>query len=210
MKVLLAFIGLLPLASALGIRCYPYNNKTDSKQVFPLENPLKVGDVIYISAYARVAEVATHFVLDLYEGSPTAQEMNKNISLRIMANLDTSQVTFNTITPDFKYLEEPKKSPITRSAQFKLKLLVRDNDYQIFINLKKVFYTYNFRRPSLNIVKAIGLQGIKFSATLVCPSPYGVKSAGESQTIAVDNGNVYYLYGPTLQGASRAPYTNTA
>ncbi|CAD6189590.1 unnamed protein product [Caenorhabditis auriculariae] len=210
MKFLLALIGLLPLTSAIGMRCFSWNDRINDTQVFPLENPLKVGDVIYVSAIASMIPWATHFVLDLYEGSPTAQTINKNVSLRIMANLDTSEITFNTITPAFSYLEEPKTSPISRSFQFKLKLLVRDNDYQILINLKKVFYTYNFRRPSLNIVKAIGLQGIMFSTRSECLPAYGVKSSRDSQTITVDNGNVYYLYGPTLQGANTAAYTNTA
>ncbi|CAD6189589.1 unnamed protein product [Caenorhabditis auriculariae] len=200
MKFLLAFIGLLPLTSAIGIICKPWDNKTESRQVFSLETPLKGGDTIFLDATASESKSITHFIFDLYEGTPLATDASKNASLRIIANLNTSMMAFNTNTPDGKYNEEPKLSTIKRGGPIKIKILVRQIDYQIFVD-DKLFWTYNFRRPLLKTVKAIGIEGIKFTSTTEnsCPAHSTREILDDFQTIVIEGGKVNILYGPTLQ-----------
>ncbi|CAD6189591.1 unnamed protein product [Caenorhabditis auriculariae] len=200
MKFLLAFIGFLPMTTAIGILCKPWDNKTDSRQVFTLETPLKTGDTIFLNATGSSSKSITHFIFDLYEGTPLATDASKNASLRIIANLNTTMMAFNTNTPDGKYKEEPKLSPVKRNISFKIKILVRQLDYQIFVN-DKLFWTYNFRRPLLGTVKAIGIEGIKFTSTTEnsCPAYFGRRNSPDFQTIVIEGGKVNILYGPTLQ-----------
>ncbi|CAD6189593.1 unnamed protein product [Caenorhabditis auriculariae] len=200
MKYLLAFIGLLPLNNAIGVLCKLWDNTTERRHVFSLETPLKAGDTIFLNATGSGSKSIIHFIFDLYEGTPLATDRSKNASLRIIANLKTSMMAFNTNTPDGKYKEEPKLSPVKHNGPIKIKILVRQIDYQIYVD-EKLFWTYNYRRLLLDTVQAIGIEGIKFTSTTEnsCPAYFGTRSSDDFQTIVIEGGKVNILYGPTLQ-----------
>ncbi|CAD6189594.1 unnamed protein product [Caenorhabditis auriculariae] len=204
MKVLLVFIGLLPLARGFCFICLDWNNVTEGRQYFSLVKPLKPGDVIIINGVGRWNNTIKHFIFDLYEGIQTPTSVGEVISLRVISNLDTNMMAFNTYTKGgANFKESPKLSPVKRETPFQLRILVREGDYQIFFD-DQLFWTYTFRLPFLNTVKSIGFEGMKFPRKADCPKVFGTLEESDSQTIVVENQNVYAVYTSPTQILSTA------
>ncbi|CAD6189588.1 unnamed protein product [Caenorhabditis auriculariae] len=203
MKFLLAFIGLLPLASAIGFRSRAYNIAVEGLQIFGFTQPLEVGDIIIVNGIGRSNLTQKYLNFLLLEGVPLSKSLY-TASLSISSDLDTGIISLMTYTDSQAFDEELRKGPIKRNGDFKLKILVRPIDYQIFFD-DKLFYTYNYRRPS-SLVRSIGFEGMKFSKTDVYSQNFGEELAGTPKIITVQNGMVSVFYG-SVKIRTFAPYT---
>ncbi|CAD6189598.1 unnamed protein product [Caenorhabditis auriculariae] len=197
MKLLLALIGFLPLANAYGISCSTLSDRVDSMKIFPLTRPMKVGDVFKLNAYAKADKSEKYIVVNFYEGDSRGHVKKKYISLSVLVNVDSGKTSFNTLSAEGWYDEEPKKSPIKSGRDYELEISAHEREYQIFIN-GKLFQRYSYRRKFKKSVTHIGLRGIRFTAAKksCSGSSIGDDDPNDTQLILVQDGNFYRMLGP--------------
>ncbi|CAD6189601.1 unnamed protein product [Caenorhabditis auriculariae] len=207
MKLFLAFIGFLPLANTYGLSMSvlkPFN----PENLISFARPLKVGDLIYISAYAKADESNKKVIVNLYEGDFKDPVKKKRISLSILVKLDSGKTSLNTLSSKGWYEDVSKKSPIKSGRDFVLQILADVHDYQIFIN-GKLFLRYSHRRKFKDAVTHIGIQGIIFTtrpSNLLYTESYqrgDGKQDGE-QLMMFKDGYLFQIFGPIAALTSKA------
>ncbi|CAD6189587.1 unnamed protein product [Caenorhabditis auriculariae] len=203
MKFLLVLIGLLPLADAFAYRCIALDSKNEGMQIIPLNGSLNVRDSFTITGTAKAK--GEYFVFNFFEGSPKKVDPNNLISLHVKVYLENGNIIFSTLPkPGHWYPEEPKQTVIKNGVDFKLDIKLRENDYLIYVN-DKLIWTYNYRKPSFETVKAIGISGIKFRNTVACSPDRGVPSKSDSKIVLIENGVVKINYATTILDSDLTP-----
>ncbi|CAD6189586.1 unnamed protein product [Caenorhabditis auriculariae] len=183
---------------AIGTRCISVKNASvvQGAHFVPLGRPLKVGDVILLNGIAK--STAKTAVVSLLEKLPTKSNPIVYVSLYIKAYLKLGIVAFTTFEKRGWWREEGRKTDLKNGSEFKIKIRVLETAYEIYIN-ENLVWTYNYRWPSFDSVKAIGIANIEFNNPIECPAETGEPKEEDSQIVVIRNGIFKTIYGHVLQ-----------